>query len=102
MVAGALALPLFTAWATWTTSQIFAMKSEQVAFMAVGPRYTSLQAQIDHAETRRVVLDEIEDNYPPQWLRDAVASLTENQRTTNLRLNQLELDMRGHNDRAIK
>lgn len=37
-----------------------------------GPRYSSIDAKADRLELREDILQHIQENYPPKWLRDLV------------------------------
>lgn len=69
-------IPSLLAWCTWVTVAMFSLQSQFSAWNAVGPRYTSTQAQVDQLNMRNDILTEIAKNYPPQWLRDEVASMS--------------------------
>ena len=73
---GLVILPFLMTWCVWITTQIFALQSELKVFMSAGPRYTSEQAQIDQYRVKQEIFGEIAKNYPPQWLRDEVGSIS--------------------------
>lgn len=73
---GAVLFPGVMAWCTWMTIQTFDVKADMQAFQAVGPRYTSTQAEVDHLKQKQEVLAEIAKATPPQWLRDELASMS--------------------------
>lgn len=73
---GAVLLPFGVGWCTWATVQLFSLQNKFGAFEAVGPRYTATQAQVDQLTMRATILQDVAKNYPPQWLRDEVASMS--------------------------
>ena len=74
LAAGAFLVPLVLPWFVWVTFQIFEMKTSLATFVAAGPRYTPDDARADRLELRQEIFSEIEQKYPPQWLRDTVES----------------------------
>jgi hypothetical protein len=76
---GAFVLPMLVPWAVWVTGQVFEAKSQLNAFTSAGPRYTADQAVADGLRLRRDIIQEIAASYPPQWLRDEIASISRRQ-----------------------
>ncbi len=76
MVSGLVAL------STWLVSEIFTLRAQVqvveqklVNFSAEGPRYTPVHAQRDQLVLREEIMEQVEREYPPRWLRDTVESL---------------------------
>lgn len=65
----------------WIVVQIFTLRQDHAvlahevkSFTSAGPRYTPKDARADGLDLKNDILDEVEKNYPPQWLRDTIDS----------------------------
>ena len=85
-----LIAPFLISMMTWKVNQIANLKQEvkllsshMESFRAAGPRYTKSNAAEDAATIKKETLNYVYNNYPPQWIRDAV---------TDNKVNIIQLD----------
>ena len=76
---GVLIAPFLISMMTWKVNQIAnlnrqvkLLSSQVESFRAAGPRYTKSNAAEDAATIKKETLNYVYNNYPPQWVRDAI------------------------------
>jgi hypothetical protein len=88
LAVGAIVLPLIIAWCTWATVEVFKVQTDLKVFMAAGPRYTPADARSEILKMKEEILNEVEQNYPPEWLKEQLRELKDLVRRVDIRVNQ--------------